>query len=111
MPFSIHRDLASVQAYENLKVDGDRLLEESDLYPYTIEIRPATKLEEKALAGEGLSPVADSGDNFVPDTQRMVVYCGETAENPLLEELESDPGRCAHSLVERLAQHLQEHGG
>lgn len=103
----IHNDLAGNDAYEALKAQGDPILEEEGLEHYTIEVRPATALEEKALSGGGLAPVEDSGDNFVTDTGRMVVYHAESAENPLLADLEEDPAVCARSLVERLSGYLE----
>ncbi|MFO8060705.1 MAG: hypothetical protein R6U70_08640 [Bacillota bacterium] len=110
MPFIIHGDLADMAAYQELKTAGDPILQQESLEEYTIEIRPATDLEERALAGEGLAPVEDSGDNFVVDTGRMVVYHARSAQNPLLETLEADPAGCARDLVDRLSQYVESHG-
>ncbi len=109
MPFVIHHKLADEEVFEELKTRGDQIMEESGLQDYTIEVRPATDLEEKSMAGEGLAPVEDSGDNFVSDTARMVVYRTTRAENPLLHELDSDPQDCARRLVSRLSEHLEHY--
>ena len=102
----IHKDLTDNDAYEELKAQGDPILQEEGLEHYMIEVRPATDLEEKALSGGGLAPVEESGDNFVADTGRMVVYHAKSTQNPLLGELEKDPAVCARSLVDRLSKYV-----
>ncbi|GEM_PF-7133621 len=109
MPFVIHHNLAGEELFEELKEIGDQVLAEAGLGDYAVEVRPATDLEEKSVAGEGLAPVEDSGDNFVPDTARMVVYRTERAENPLLKGLDEDPAACARTLVDRLSEHLESY--
>ncbi|MFO7942127.1 MAG: hypothetical protein R6U92_05760 [Bacillota bacterium] len=108
MPFLINPQFANLSEYAELKEKGDAALEREGLDNYTIQVRPATPVEEKALAGKGLAPTPDTGDNFAPDTGTLVVYQGESAENPLLEGIESDPEAVVERLVERLREWVEK---
>ena len=106
MPFIIHHKLENQPGYSVLKEYGDQLLEEKELHDYTIEVRPATSVEEKAVAGEGLSPAKDSGDKYASDVHQMVVYRTQSVNNPWLEELASNPERTAERMVDRLLTYI-----
>ncbi|MFP4199830.1 MAG: hypothetical protein ACLFS8_00275 [Clostridia bacterium] len=104
MPLLLNPKLADLPGYAELKDECEKMMQDEGLDSYTIEVRPATPIEEKALAGEGLAPEPDTGDNFAADTGTLVVYRGEKAQNPLLEGVESDPSAVAARLVDRLEE-------
>ncbi len=104
MPFIINPRMGSMEEFGQLKALGDGMLEEAGLGNFSVEIRPATDLEEKAVAGEGLAPVADTGFNYAADEQKMVIYRTENSDNPLLENVTTDPEGTAKRIVAELVE-------
>ena len=109
MPFVITSELNALPGFEDLKSEGDRLMEEAGLIDFNVEIRPATDIEEKNMAGRGLAPGPDTGDSYIADEKRHIIYRTEEATNPLLEDVESKPKNAAAKIVDRLKVHAERH--